>query len=105
MCWRARIHRSRLPEIGAATDASLAGARYAHQQGNAISTPQLRTAKPMPRYRIHFVDHGGNVYDTVNSEHDDDRAAIEHAHRINVPSIGAGFEVWEGERLVHRHRN
>jgi hypothetical protein len=59
----------------------------------------------MARYQVHFVDHGDNVYDTVNAEHDDDEAAIEHAHRLNVPSIGAGFEVWEGGRLVHRHRN
>jgi hypothetical protein len=59
----------------------------------------------MPRYCIHFVDHGDNVYDTVNTDRDEDEAAIEHAHRINVASIGAGFEVWQGERLVHRHRN
>jgi hypothetical protein len=59
----------------------------------------------MTRYQVHFVDHGDNVYDTVHAEHDDDEAAIEHAHRLNVPSIGARFEVWEGERLVHRHRN
>ena len=59
----------------------------------------------MPRYRVHFVDHWDNVYDTIHTEHEDDEAAIEDAHRINVPSIGAGFEVWERGRLIHRHRN
>ena len=59
----------------------------------------------MAHYRVHFVDRDDNVHDAVHAEHDDDEAAIEHAHRINVPSIGAGFEIWEGERLVHRHRN
>jgi hypothetical protein len=24
---------------------------------------------------------------------------------MDVPFIGAGFDLWEGERLVHRHRN
>jgi hypothetical protein len=59
----------------------------------------------MALYRVHFIDHGDNVYDTIHTEHDDDGAAVEHARRINVPSIGTGFEVWEGARLVHRHGN
>jgi hypothetical protein len=59
----------------------------------------------MTHYQVHFVDHADNVYDTVHAEHEHDEAAIEHANRLNVPSIGAGFEVWQGGRLVHRHRN
>ena len=59
----------------------------------------------MPRYRVHFVDQGDNVIDAVEFEEDHDEAAIEHAHRINVPSIGGGFEVWWDDRLVHKHRN
>jgi hypothetical protein len=59
----------------------------------------------MARYRVHFVDHVDNIYDAVHIEHEDDEAAVEHAHRINVPNIGGGFEVWEGDRLVDRHRN
>jgi hypothetical protein len=51
------------------------------------------------------VDHGDNVYSTEYIDHDSDEAAVEAAHRMNVPSIGAGFEVWDDERLVHRHRN
>jgi hypothetical protein len=58
----------------------------------------------MARYQVHFVDHGDNVYDKIDAEHEDDEAAVEHANRINVPSIGGGFEVWQGERLVHQHR-
>lgn len=59
----------------------------------------------MPIYLVHFVDHGNNVYGTEYIEHPSDEEAIVAARRINVPSIGAGFEVWEGERLVYRHRN
>jgi len=59
----------------------------------------------MPLYRVHFVDHGDNVYSTEYMEHDDDQEAIAVAQRMNVPSIGAGFDVWNDDRLVHRHRN
>jgi hypothetical protein len=59
----------------------------------------------MPLYRVHFVDHGDNVYPTEYMEHDDDQEAIAVAQRMNVPSIGAGFDVWNDDRLVHRHRN
>lgn len=59
----------------------------------------------MQIYRVHFVDHGGNVYSTERIENDSDEEAIKAAHRLDVPSIGAGFDVWEDERLVHRHRN
>ena len=59
----------------------------------------------MAIYHVHFVDHGDNIYLTRHIEHADDEAAIDAAHRINARSIGAGFEVWEDDRLVHRHRN
>jgi hypothetical protein len=59
----------------------------------------------MALYEVHFVDHGNNVYATEYIEHPNDEAAIVAAHQLNVPSIGAGFDVREGERLVHRHRN
>jgi hypothetical protein len=59
----------------------------------------------MDLYRVHFFDHGDNVYLTRHIEHADDEAAIDATRRMNAPSIGAGFDVWEGERLVHRHRN
>jgi len=59
----------------------------------------------MALYRVHFVDHGENVYATHYVDHDKDEDAIEAAHRIYVRGIGAGFDVWEDERLVHQHRN
>jgi len=55
-------------------------------------------------YRVHFVDHGGNVFDAMQLERDTDEAAIQEAHRINVPNIGAGFDVWHEWRLVHKYR-
>ncbi len=58
-----------------------------------------------PVYQVHFVDHGDNVYATEHVEHASDEEAIKTAHRMNIRSIGGGFEVWEGERLVVRHRN
>ena len=59
----------------------------------------------MARYRVHFVDHGDNIYAAEYLEHGDDDSAIEAAHRMNVPRIGAGFDLWDDELLVHRHRN
>jgi hypothetical protein len=59
----------------------------------------------MVLYRVHFVGHGDNVYATEYPEHGDDERAIEAAHCMNVPSIGAGFDLWDDGRLVHRHRN
>ena len=35
----------------------------------------------------------------------DDNKAIEAVRRISSASIGAGFEIWADDRLVHRHRN
>jgi hypothetical protein len=59
----------------------------------------------MALYRVHFVDHGDNIYGTEHVEHDNDEDAIRAAHTLNVPSIGAGFDLSEDERLVLRHRN
>jgi hypothetical protein len=50
----------------------------------------------MPLYRVHFVNHGDHVFDAIELEHDTDEAAIEEASRLDVPSIGAGFDVWHG---------
>jgi len=54
----------------------------------------------MPRYRVHFVDHGERVFDLTEVEHDTDEVATEYTHRLEVPSIGAGFDVWHDERPV-----
>jgi len=59
----------------------------------------------MQPYRVDFLDDQNNLTSTVELQEADDAAAIQHALRINIPSIGRGFVVWKGERLVHRHRN
>jgi hypothetical protein len=55
-------------------------------------------------YRVHFVDHADRVFDAMEIESDTDEAAIEEAHGRDVPSIGAGFNLWHEGRLVHKHR-
>jgi hypothetical protein len=54
---------------------------------------------------VHFADHGDNIHltDYIGADHDE--KALAAAHRRNVPSIRAGFDVWDEERLVHRRRN
>lgn len=60
----------------------------------------------MALYHIYFIDHGGNIFAAHHVENGDDKAAIESAHRLNVlPNLGAGFEVWKDDQLVHRHDN
>jgi hypothetical protein len=53
---------------------------------------------------MHFIDQGGHVFDAIELQRDTDEAAIEEARRLDVPSIGAGFDLWHEGRLVHRHR-
>ena len=71
----------------------------------ALIDASPRKGTTMPRYRVHFLDQSDNVIDAVQFEEDHDEAAVEYAHRINVPSIGGGFEVWRDDRLVHKHQN
>jgi hypothetical protein len=59
----------------------------------------------MQTYRVDFLDERNNLTSTVELQEAEDAAAIQHALRINIPSIGGRFEVWQGERLVHKHRN
>jgi hypothetical protein len=60
----------------------------------------------MALYHVHFLDHEDNIYATHRVEREDDEAAIGAAHELNVmPHLGIGFEVWEDERPLHRHRN
>lgn len=55
-------------------------------------------------YRVHYVDHGNNVYATEHIEHDDEEVLIADLQRLNAHGVGAGFDVWDGDRLVYRHR-
>jgi hypothetical protein len=69
----------------------------------------VATAAPkaclVANYRVDFLGHDGELFDTLEFERESDDAAIQHAHDINVPGVSGGFEVWERNRLVHRHRN
>jgi DNA-binding response OmpR family regulator len=56
------------------------------------------------RYRVHFVDRDDRVIDATQLASWNDQAAMLEAHRIAIPSIGNGFDVWHGARLVHRYR-
>jgi hypothetical protein len=54
-------------------------------------------------YRVGFFDREHLFFDAIKIECGTDAAAIEEAHRLDVPSVGAGFEIWHEQRLVHRH--
>jgi hypothetical protein len=55
-------------------------------------------------YRVQFVDYGNNIRGVEYIEHATDAEAIEVAHKMNLPTFIPGFDVWEGDRLVHHHR-
>ncbi len=59
----------------------------------------------MATFRVHYVDHGGNVYATERFEHDHEQALIEELRHRNAHGIGAGFDLWHEDRLVYRHRS
>jgi hypothetical protein len=60
----------------------------------------------MSCYRIDFLHESGQVFATHEIDYADDWAAIASAHLINgFPSIGAGFQVWRGDRLIYHHHN
>ena len=56
------------------------------------------------QYRVNFVDHGGHVYATDHVEHDDETELIRELRERHAHGVGAGFDVWKDDRLVHRHR-
>jgi CheY-like chemotaxis protein len=68
----------------------------------AGSTPL--STETTTEYDVHFVDTAGNVYDALHLECETDETAVDEAHRLDVASIGKGFDIWDGMRLVHRHR-
>jgi hypothetical protein len=58
----------------------------------------------MAIYRIHFVDDAGNVVVIHEVTCDGDGSAIEQALALDIRFIAMGFDLWDGERLVHRRR-
>ena len=67
----------------------------------ATVTPSGKMTAP---YCLAFVDRDGRVFDALEFESSRDEAAIEEARRLDVPSIGAGFDLRHKDRLVYRHR-
>lgn len=59
----------------------------------------------MPPYRINYVNHAEKVWGTDIIDCADDAAASQLAERLHVPGIGYGFDLWDGDRLVHSHRD
>jgi hypothetical protein len=58
----------------------------------------------MAIYRVHFVDHAGSIIVIHEITCDDDGVAIEQAHLLDLRFIAMGFDLWDGDRLVHRRR-
>jgi len=56
----------------------------------------------MAAYEIRFIDDANRTYSVERVRCNDVVEAIAKAQELNVASIGAGFEVWHGEKLVHR---
>ncbi len=52
-------------------------------------------------YEVRFKRNGGNVYSTETIQADDDQSAIAMARRMLKSGIGNGYEIWQGDRLVH----
>ena len=55
----------------------------------------------MAEYRVHFVNHGGHIYAAHSLGCDRVEEAISKARLMNARSIGAGFEIWLDDQLVH----
>jgi hypothetical protein len=57
----------------------------------------------VPLYQCLCVDHGDNVYSQANFHADCDDAAVDYARTVHNNGIGKGFELWQGDRLIHKH--
>ena len=56
----------------------------------------------MRTYWCRFLDAGGHVYGAEKLEAEDDAAAIAKARIIHAHGIGNGYEIWDGQRRIHR---
>ncbi len=55
----------------------------------------------MAPYQVLLVDRNNYTFAIEEIEGDDDAQAIVKASKIHVPSFGASFEIWQGERFVY----
>ena len=54
----------------------------------------------MPVFSVRFRTDGGEIFSIKDIDCSCDDEAIKASHFLNVPSIGNGFELWQGDRLV-----
>ena len=56
----------------------------------------------MVPYRVHILDHGGNIRYTANFMAEHDEHAKAHSKAMwGGSGVGARYEVWQDDRLVH----
>ncbi len=55
----------------------------------------------LSHYRAQFLNHGGHVFRTEHFDAENDDAAKARAKHEFRSGIGMGYEIWEGDRLVH----
>jgi hypothetical protein len=53
-----------------------------------------------PKYTASFRTHGGHVYGRVDFDAKSDAAAIVKTEAMYVPTIGNGYDLRDGERVV-----
>ena len=57
----------------------------------------------MKTYSVRLKDHGGNIYQIKELRAPSDLEAVSTARELDIPAIGNGFELWDGDRLAHIH--
>lgn len=55
----------------------------------------------MALYRAHFLNHGGHVFSVTHFDAEDDEEAKAYAAAAFESTVGKGYEIWQGDRLVH----
>lgn len=55
----------------------------------------------MRQYNVRFLNHAGSVYGQEDMRSPSDDVVIEQARHLHSHGIGMGYEIWDGERLVH----
>jgi hypothetical protein len=59
------------------------------------------TELPRETFCVFHVDEAGHVLSVDELKADNDRAAIDHAHRRYHCQPGTGIEIWRGDRRVY----
>ena len=56
----------------------------------------------MSSYRVYYCDAGGRIFSADDFEATDDAGSVARARKL-VNNRAPIFEVWQRDRLVHRH--